>query len=134
LVRRHFVGDVFLLTQSATQRNEKAGRLVLPAFCCSKINPAWTIRPWQVRQPAFLADLETLQVLDESYLEAQDFQHHVRLRQQRLSSSSVLGPKERLQQVVQGVFQAFAQDEAMVAGGICWRGCKTTGSNHTFSL
>ena len=49
-------------------------------------------------------------------LETQDFQGQVRLLQQGLSLPSVLGPKERLQQIVQVAFQTFAQNEAVVAG------------------
>jgi hypothetical protein len=61
-------------------------------------------------------NLEALQVLGESHLEAEDFQVQIGLLQQGLSLPSVLGPDQGFQQIVQVAFDAFAQHEAMVAG------------------
>src|ERR1022692_673486 len=63
-----------------------------------------------------ILDLETLQVLGEPHLEAEDFEHQVCFLQQGLTLLGVLGLDQCLQKVVEVSFDAFAEDETKIAG------------------
>jgi hypothetical protein len=56
-----------------------------------------------------------LQVLCEPHLEAEDLKQQVGPSEQYIPIAGVLGPDQRLQQLVKIALDAFAQDEAMVA-------------------
>jgi hypothetical protein len=55
-------------------------------------------------------------IFGETHLEPQDFEDQVRLLQQGLALLGVLGLDQGLQKVIEVAFDAFAEDEAVIAG------------------